>query len=292
MTGVFRTPEAGREVLSRYRAALARWPVPSEQRVLPTCEGETFVLSCGPEDAPPVVLLHGSAFNSLTWIGDAPSWSRRLRLHAVDIVGEPGLSAPSRPPLGTEASALWLGDVLSGLGLQRAAFVGLSLGGLLAADYAVRRPGRVSALVLISPGGIGRHRDIVWWALPLALMGPWGRRRLAEAIMGPQPPPEALTEEQRWMAGFMALIHRSFRPRTARLPQIADAGLAALDLPVLAVLGGRDVFIDSAGARARIERQVKGAEVLWLPDHRHGIVDQGGPILAFLERALTGTPRP
>ena len=39
-------------------------------------------------------------------MGDVPTWARHFRVHAVDIIGEPGLSAPSRPPLGSPAYAL------------------------------------------------------------------------------------------------------------------------------------------------------------------------------------------
>ncbi len=75
----------------------------------------------------------------------------------------------------------WLDDVLDGLKLERAALVGVSLGGALALDYAVRRPERVDRLALLAPSGIGRQRPgFLVKAILLQLLG---RRRPPEAIV-------------------------------------------------------------------------------------------------------------
>jgi pimeloyl-ACP methyl ester carboxylesterase len=52
--------------------------------------------ACGQPDAPPLVLLHGAGFNSISWMGDVATWAQRFRVFAVDIIGHPGLSAPTR----------------------------------------------------------------------------------------------------------------------------------------------------------------------------------------------------
>lgn len=125
---VYRSAQAAESIASQYRDVLEQWPVGRTELLLPTRQGSTFVIACGPKDAPPVVLLHGSQANSAAWMPDVPLWSKKFRLFAVDMIGEAGLSAPVRPDLGSDAHALWLDDVLAGLGLSRAAFVGLRLG--------------------------------------------------------------------------------------------------------------------------------------------------------------------
>src|SRR5947208_9885252 len=100
--------------------------------VVPTREGHTFVVASGDRHAPPLVLLHGSGANSASWISDVSEWSQRFRVYAVDMIGEPGLSAPARPPFASEAYANWLDDVWKGLGLTAASVAGVSLGGWLA----------------------------------------------------------------------------------------------------------------------------------------------------------------
>ena len=130
-------------------------------------------------------MLQGSGANAAMWLPDIETFAQRLRVHAVDVIGEPGGSAPSRPRLGSVAYAEWLDDVLDGLNLDSAALVGVSLGGALALDYAARRPQRVDRLVLLAPSGIGRQRNgFLVKAILLQLLGDRGRRRLLSSALG------------------------------------------------------------------------------------------------------------
>jgi pimeloyl-ACP methyl ester carboxylesterase len=183
---IYKTDAGGREILRRYEEALAQWPVQADHLRMHTREGETFVLACGPDDGPPLLLLfHGSGSNATMWMGDVAAWAKHFRVHAVDLIGEPGHSAPSRPPLDSDAYALWLDDVLDNLGLERAAVVGASLGGWLALDYATRRPQRVERLALLCPGGIGRQKvGVLVKAMLYKPFGQWGMRRSMKAIAG------------------------------------------------------------------------------------------------------------
>lgn len=286
MAEIYRTPAGGDAVRARYAALLGRWPVPSEHRRVATSEGETFVVAFGPEDAPAVLLLHGSSANSASWMGDAQILAERFRVYAVDMIGEPGFSAPSRPPLASHVYAAWLDEVRAALRIEQMALVGISLGGWLALEYATHHPERVSALALLCPGGVGRHRNVLLWALPLLLLGPWGRRKILQRMGGSAGPPDAIPATARAFGDFMDLIFANFRPRTEVLPPFDDARLRQLTMPVLAVLGAKDVMIDSGGTRDRLVRNVPNAEIVWLPEAGHILVGQGGTLGAFLARAL------
>lgn len=152
MKSVWKSSEGERIVRERYLEILKSWPVPNQQLRIPTCQGETFVIACGPQGAPALILLHGSVANSASWMGHVASWAQHFRIYAVDLIGDAGLSAPSRPPLATDAYALWLDDVMRELSLQRASMAGISLGGWVALDYTTRRPHRIDSLVLLCPG--------------------------------------------------------------------------------------------------------------------------------------------
>ncbi len=283
MSLIFRSAEAGDRVRTLYRQVLDAWPIPHDETRIATRQGETFVLSCGPRDAPPLILLHGAQANIAAWAGDAPVWSAHFRVHAVDMIGEAGFSAPSRPPLDSDAHALWLDEVLDGLGVACATFVGVSLGGWLALDYATRRPGRVARLALLCPAGIGRQKNFLAVALPLMLLGPWGMAKVRELVFGPAPkdPPASA----RPFMALMGAINSAIRPRVVKIPTLPDAALAALPSPVLVIVGGRDVMIDSADTRRRLQRAKPDAEIVFLPDARHFIPGQAETILAFLRRA-------
>jgi hypothetical protein len=54
VTAIYATAAGGRAVEQRYREILRLWPVPSEWLFITTREGDTFVVACGPPDAPPL----------------------------------------------------------------------------------------------------------------------------------------------------------------------------------------------------------------------------------------------
>ncbi len=277
MTAVFTSVEGAGAVERRYREFLARWPVPSEQFHVPTREGDTFVVASGPRGAPPVVLLHGSASNSAMWLGDVATWSEHFRVYAVDSVGEPGLSAPSRPVLASAAPSLWLDDVLSELGVERPSLVGCSLGGWQAVDYATRYPGNVARLALLCPAGIGRRK---WRALlAAAALAPFGRRGLRAAM--------TVMLGSGWSSAwpdfveFMLLVNTHFRPRWEVPPTFDDGSLRRLSMPVLAVVGDKDAVLDSAGTADRLAASVPHADVRLLPGVGHVVAGQSASVLEF-----------
>jgi len=280
---IYKTEAGKQEILRRYEQALANWPVPAEQLRVPTREGDTFVLVCGPDEAPPLLLCHGSGSNAAMWMGDVTAWAEHFRVHAVDMIGEPGLSAPARPPLDSPAYALWLDDVLDHLGLERVAVVGASLGGWLALDYATRRPERVERLALLYPGGVGRQKvGFLVKALLYKPFGKWGMRRSIKAVAGVD------ARETPEIADYLTLIFTHFLPRLDRLPVFSDEALRKLAMPVLVIVGGRDAMLDSHDTARRITHAVPHADVTLLPDVPHSVIGQTQPIPEFL--LTTSTP--
>jgi pimeloyl-ACP methyl ester carboxylesterase len=285
MTSIWKTAEGGAPVRGRYAQFLAWWPQPKAERRIATRQGETFVIEHGSDGAPAVVFLHGSASNALVWLRDAAAMGPHFKTYAVDMIGEPGLSAEARPPLASGAYVAWLDEVLAGLGVERCALVGISLGGWLALEYATHRPERVSAMALLCPGGVGRHRNILIWALPLLMLGPWGRQMFMRIIGSPKPVADAPPALKAFL-DFNAEIHAHFRPRRERLPRFSDAALQRLTMPVLAILGARDAFIDAPGTRARLAANLPQADIRWLPKASHFLVGHTAEIDAFLQKAL------
>lgn len=279
MNAIYKS-EAGRAAIQdHYREALRQWPVPAEQLHIPTREGDTFVLASGPQDAPPVILLHGSGSNSSTWRGDIASWARDFRVYAVDLVGEPGGSAESRPALDSEALAHWMDDVLAGLNISSAAFVGMSLGGWTALDYAIRRPDRVAKLALYCPGGIGKQRfGWIFRNLVDHLFSNHDLRRSAAIVTGLN------LAEHAEILDDITLVFTHFNPRTGKLPIFTDAQLSGLKMPVLVIVGAEDAMFKSAETASRAEKLIPNATTRVLPGVGHAILAQTDAVLEFLRK--------
>ncbi|MEU8263777.1 alpha/beta fold hydrolase [Micromonospora sp. NPDC048999] len=290
MKNIYTSDDGARVLLQQYTAFLEQWPVPAERLQVSTRQGETFVMASGPKDASPLVLLHGSGANAAMWTDDVALWARHFRVYAIDVIGEPGLSAPSRPALNSDAYALWLDDVLDALNVGRAAFMGTSLGGWLALDYAIRRPKRVDRLALRCPSGIGRQKvGVILASLFLLPFGDWGRRTTLKLALGPAPAHAAATAQERAFGEYVMLIHKYFRPRREKLPVFADSDLAALSMPVQVTVGGRDRLIDSHDTRRRLQQAAPRVSVTFIPEAGHLLKNQAQPVLDFL-LTREGTP--
>ncbi|MFE1591256.1 alpha/beta fold hydrolase [Nocardia sp. NPDC058705] len=274
---IYKSDEGRRLIHQRYRERLDAWPVPREELRIDTGIGETFVVASGPADAPPLVVLHGSGANAITWRADIADWSSRFRVYAVDLPGEPGFSSPTRPALDTDATASWLDEVIDGLGLDTVALAGMSLGGWTALDYVLRRPNRVTTLVLLCPGGLGKHR-YGWMvkAIGLWLLGRHSVRDMARIILGFDGP------EADPILDDVELTFAHFTPRPAALPRFRDEQLRKVDIPVLVIVGDRDAMFDSARTAQRARGAFPRGEVRVLPGVGHGLLNQTVAVRDFV----------
>ncbi|MGA7712639.1 MAG: alpha/beta fold hydrolase [Rhizomicrobium sp.] len=281
MARIYKSQESERRLIETYRAKLSSWPVSCQHLYVPTSQGETFVIASGEKTAPPLLLLHGAGANALAWLADIAAWSAHFRVYAVDLIGEPGLSAPSRPPLTSSKYAHWLGEVMDALSLERAHLLGVSLGGWLAIDFATRFPQRVSRLVLLCPGGVGTQRSsFLFKAGWLLLLGDRGRDKAVVLALGPdakKAPPESLA--------YVQEVFKDFIPRASELPMFSDAALQRLTMPVLLIVGARDAMLDSGETVRRLLRAAPKLEARTLPDTGHLILGQTDAVIGFLRAA-------
>jgi pimeloyl-ACP methyl ester carboxylesterase len=136
-------------------------------------------------------------------------------------------------------------------------------------------------LAVLCPGGVGRQKlGIVFAAIALRACGAWGKRRLTEKVFGR--PPANVSPAIKAFRDFVALIHEHFRPRMTKLPVFRDESLRCITVPVLAIVGARDVMFDSTATKRRLERAVLKAEVMLLPDTGHIITGQTERVRRFL----------
>jgi pimeloyl-ACP methyl ester carboxylesterase len=282
MAKVFWTQRGAKLVHEKYRSILDNWPIRNEQLTVPTCQGATFVLASGRREAPPLVLLHGGLTTSAMWSRSVGAWAEHFRVYAVDLIGEAGFSAPSRPWMWSDAHARWLDDVWAVLGITSAAVVGASLGGWIALDYAIRRPGKVSALVLLAPAGVVPFRlSVMVKAAPLLLIGPWGHRRALKLNMGFDSDAARSSEGVAFLS-FFGLVAEHFVGRMQAIPTFSDAKLRKIAIPVLAVVGGNDAYFDSEKMKRRLANCMPQTEVDYLPEAGHALVDSTARVTKFL----------
>jgi pimeloyl-ACP methyl ester carboxylesterase len=97
---------------------------------------------------PAVVFIHGAMHDHSVWALQTRSLAHHG--HAVLAVDLPGHGRSAGPaPASVEAAAQWVVDLLGAAGVQRAAFVGHSMGSLIALEAAAQLGERASHLVMV-----------------------------------------------------------------------------------------------------------------------------------------------
>jgi 3-oxoadipate enol-lactonase len=106
-----------------------------------------------------VVLIHAGIADSRMW---DPQWGRYAERYQVIRYDMRGFGRSPLPPEPYQHAQDLL-DLLDELGVERAALVGVSLGGRVALEATLARPNLVSALVLVGPGlpGTPWSEDVV-----------------------------------------------------------------------------------------------------------------------------------
>jgi pimeloyl-ACP methyl ester carboxylesterase len=264
-------------IRQRYDVVLASWPVAAEQRMVETSFGDTFVSISGDAAAGPLVLLHGSGSSTAEWGGDIEILAANFRTFAVDLVGEPGRSAPTRADLGAGEMAQWLGEVMDGLSLATAHVAGISLGSWVAVDFAARRPERVQRLVLRSPAGIGR---VKYGWLPKAIIaqvvGGRAVRRSVAQVSGLDP------LEHGAILDDVTLTFTHYKPRPG-VPRVSDETLGRITAPTLVIVGEADAMYGASESVERASRLIPNSTVVALPAPAgHALLGQGQRTVDFL----------
>ncbi len=234
----------------------------------------------GPEDGPPLVFLHGSGpgasgysnfQDNFRCFGDAG-----FRTYVPDALGYGRSSMPADAQYHLDYLVDGTRRWLDAIGVQRASFIGNSMGGAMAIRFALLHPERVDKLVLMAPGGL-EAREVY--------LGMRGIRRMIKAFFSP----EGITRESMRRVFELQLYDGSLvtdqiieerfqiaelQPKavmaTSKVPNQAER-LGELACPVFAWWGLDDQFCPVSGADT-ILRSVKGARVMSLAQCGHWVM--------------------
>lgn len=210
----------------------------------------------GPRDAPVIVLLHGSNADLHTW----QPWTERLkedyRVIRFDQRGH-GLTGPAPDDdYSVQGFGADIDAVTERLGVETFTLAGNSMGGWIAMAYALEKPWRVDALVLVDTAGAPVERkgggniaftlaglpvigDIMSQLLPRSIV----ERSLSQSVSNQDVVTEAAVDRYwelaRYPGNRSATRRRFSAPRTA----FDSAEIERIQIPTLVMWGREDQLI-------------------------------------------------
>ncbi len=192
----------------------------------------------GEPGKPTVILLHGIADRSDSWLPVIPELAASFRVIAMDLRGH-GRSGHPTTGYRHADHAADLQLVIEDLGVAAPLIIGHSLGGIIALEWAVGHPGVAAAIVAEDPplsNGPGVEATFVTWIsmtqLPLDALLARYRTQL------PHLPEDQVRSRAEGMAGTASAVFRE-ELAAARVTQGNDgiARLAVVSSPVLLLHG-------------------------------------------------------
>ena len=191
-----------------------------------------------------VVLLHGKNFCAATWERQIADLSQAgYRVIAPDQIGFCKSSKPTDYQFSFQQLAHNTHALLHSLGVERAIIVGHSMGGMLAARYALMFPAETQVLALVNPIGLEDWKAL---GVPSPTVDQW-RAREAALTAGKIRAYEKSTyyagnwkpEFQRWVDMLAGLAqgpgHETFATVTARIDDMIFTQPVVYELPLLKV---------------------------------------------------------
>jgi 3-oxoadipate enol-lactonase len=219
-----------------------------------------------------LVLLHCLGVDRRLWDIACAGLERDYTLISYDFPGHGETKLPSGP-YGIADLSAQLAELLAREGIARAHVAGISLGGLVAQDFAVRYPDNVGRLVLIDT--TPRYTDAMrlMWATRAAQARKDGVASLIPGLLDiwftqefAATDPEAVRYVR---CCFEACSGEGYALACEALAK-ADLTLSApgIKAPTLVVCGEQDIpsFLDAA---RWLEKNIKGAALEWLGPARH-----------------------
>ena len=257
----------GGRYLSAYDNALAAWPASPAQLDIETRYGTTHVHSCGASAGTPIVLLHGVGASSPSWFANVAGLGQDHPVLAVDTITDAGRSIQTAPIRKRVDLALWLDDVLARLDVDRVHLVGLSYGGWLALNQALRSPERLASITSVEPpGAIARMRFNVKM-LPDGVLAKFAHsdaalhRLLRLLNNGAVLAPPIVDLATAWFRTFV--LKQPFPGR------LNDEELRSIRTPMLLLFGERSLVTDAARAVDRARGLIANVDAEIVADAGH-----------------------
>lgn len=267
--------------------------------VAPTVPALAFTLT-GPAGGPPLVLVNGMGGVQAAFALQIKAFADRWRVLTYDQRGL-GASEVVDRDVTMRDYALDLVHLLDHLGVERAAFLGLSFGGRVLQELAIGWPERVERLIIggTSAGGrlhIGGSAEGYRALTESSALDEEGwRTRLLPALFGPvyrNKYPDRMEAFARWRVRYPTNPVAIARQWQAWSTFDTSDRLHRITAPTLILHGDDDALSPVENAELLAER-IPGAELMVLHDvgHSPNVEDPArfnAVVRAFLERPLVG----
>ncbi len=269
-------------------------PFPSFESKTVTIDGINLHYFCG-GNGPALVLVHGLGSSAtVEFYYNLEPLAKHHRVFAIDL---PGFGRSDKPVLAytIDLFVRAVSDLMASEGIERAAVMGVSMGGRVALGLALDSPEKVERLVLVDALGVGVPRRVLSYSILLTRgLGELTLRGTARALRQMNPAvirrfwgwylrrPNRMdtiwTDERiakhgsllatpEYRAAYLSALRSIAGMRQLRTGVVVEDRLPELRMPTLLIWGRHDHIFPASHAQAAMER---------IPNGRLEVFDDSG----------------
>ena len=221
----------------------------------------------GPEGAPVLLLSHSLGCSHGQWDAQALHLQTHFRVLRYDLRGH-GSTATTPGDYTVELLARDALGLADALGIDKFAFCGLSLGGMIGQWLAAQAPDRLTHVVLANTSSRYQNPDLMEQRRKAVREG--GMAAIADSAMQRYFSPEALAANSPGIANtrrtLVATDPAGYNACCAAIRDLNQtAMLASIRVPTLIISGDKDVSTPWEGSGDVLAREITQAEVVHLP---------------------------
>jgi 3-oxoadipate enol-lactonase len=245
----------------------------------------------GPEGAPCLVFSNSLATTVAMWDDQAAVLKGKYRVLRYDQRGHGGTDAPA----GRYAFDTLIADavaLMDALGIRRANFAGLSMGGATALGLAQQHPDRVDSIIVCDSACMSTPQSSQQWEERIVVAQKEGMEALVEPTMARWFPPETLAKNPPHLAKVRAMIRATpvngFIGCSAALgDHNYNAKVASVKCPTLFVVGEKDGA--APAAMKEMQTRLPGSHYVELAGAGHiSNMDRPAEFTRAIEEFLAG----
>lgn len=223
-------------------------------------------------DAAVLVLLHGFSDTKESWFPVCNELAKSYRIIAPDMIGHGENKKDASQNHSLQNQADNINEFLAALNIEKAHFIGVSMGGGVSANFAIQHPERTQSISLISPAGINGHANVSKTNTYMQQFATLEEKRANLPMLPTQLDKESLNEFKEYIFYdgsslpnhiFKEFIRHSVEnrifylevlddfvvPETGEFINGLDGKLNQINCPVLIVWGKQDPLIDVSSAQ-------------------------------------------
>lgn len=263
MSSVYKSFQAKEAIFELYDEKLKSLNIDFQEIDIKTSFGNTRVLKTGNESGKMIVLFHGINAGSPVALEAVKELRDRYLIYAIDTIGQATKSDETMLNVKDESFAVWADEVLDGLKVVSANFIGVSYGGFILQKLITYKPQRVEKCIFIVPGGLANGQlapsiPKLFWPLMKFMITKkdYHLKQFLSAF---------IPEDDSWMYRLQKQMLLGVKMDYRKPPLLKADDVKHFTQPVYFIVADNDIFFpgDSTISNARdIFKNLQGVHVL------------------------------